>query len=180
LPNPGAVASKAHCECKQETKPVPAKPVAADAAMHAMDMIDSHIVVLWTFASALVIAQILIVAHILATQKVTFFRSSVSITLAISILSGSASAVAGYASKMALIEDVIDYARSGLWQVSSQAEDWVTYQIIFVALSIATFVWVFLRYSQIVVVPILALGGLNDSAKELAGIDNKPAGGGVS
>jgi hypothetical protein len=110
-------------------------------------MLVEHTGALWKIAGGLILIEILIIAHTLASQRVAFRRSGVAWLLSLSAIANAASLVFGYFANAAALTHFQDYAVGKDWTPSSVAEVLNLAQMIALTAAFVIFVIAFLGYS---------------------------------
>lgn len=110
-------------------------------------MLTDHIETLWKTAGGLLLVEVLIVSHVLASERVSFHRSKICIMLFCSAIFCAVSIISGYFANGATLSNFQAYAAGHEWVPSSVAEILNLIQMVTLALGFLIFLLAFFFYS---------------------------------
>ena len=120
------------------------------------ELINAQADQLWTISISVIVAEIFMIAHLLALRRVTLPHRAVAIALSASVLIQVLSLMFGYLSKGALIHATILLARNKEWTFPELAEFFNLLQVVCVTLGLLVFVICFFFYSRVLAQAITA------------------------
>jgi hypothetical protein len=139
-----------------------------EVVIHFTKMVIEHSETLSKIAGGLIVLEILIIAHVLASAKVPFTKSSISWVLSVSMAASVVSVVFGYLGAGATVASLQNFV-GGQTKVfvPSPAAEWCNLmQMLSLLVACGVFVFAFIFYSRVLAEQIIKAGGLKSGKGE--------------
>ena len=124
------------------------------------ELINAQADQLWTISISVIVGEILIIAHLVRKQSVTLRPKIVAGVIGVSALCHVFALTAGYLSKGALIQAMINLAKKdGIWTFPNDAKLFNLLQVTFVTIGLIIFIVCFFYYSSELANAMIKKGG---------------------